>query len=60
MIEALLSHKSVVRALLDNITVLDYEDHVGILYGRQTVGDNEAGPALHKRMHCRLYFLLGT
>lgn len=49
-----------VVALLYDISVLDHENSVSILYGGETVGDDKAGLVFHKFVHCGLYLYLGA
>lgn len=47
-------------ALLDDVTVVEDDDLVGITDGTQTVGDDEGGAPLHEGVHATLHHLLGT
>ena len=47
-------------ALLDDVSVLDDEDGVGVLNGGKTVRDYEAGSALHQPQHRLLDHYLGS
>ena len=40
-IDAILCHKLLMGALLDDLAVIDYEDPVGIAHGFQPVGDHD-------------------
>ena len=42
-------------APFDNSAVIQYHDHIGILNGRQPVGDNKHGSAVHQSIHTCLY-----
>ena len=50
----------VVRALLDDVAVANYQDHVGVADRGQAVCDNKAGAALHQRIRGALNKLLGA
>ena len=57
---ALLLEKRIVVALLDYLTVLDYNDDIGILNCGKTMRDNEAGLVLHQLAHRALDLYLGA
>ena len=44
-------HQLLVRAALDDVAVAHHEDEVGVLDGRQAVGDDKARPALRQLVH---------
>ena len=45
-----------VGTLLHNPAIFDYQDHVGVPYGRKSVGDHQAGSACGNTFQCRLDF----
>ena len=47
------------RALLDYVAVIEHQDAVRVLDRGKTVGDHEAGPALHKRADRLLHLAFG-
>ena len=47
-------------ALLDDVTVLDDENDVGVLNGRKAMGNDKAGATLHEALHGRLDLYLGA
>ena len=48
------------RALFDDVAVVEHEDEVGVLDGREAVGDDEARAALREGVHRRLDGALGA
>ena len=50
----------VVGALLDDATVVEDDDLVGITDSREAMGDDESGASLHDGVHAPLYELFGT
>ena len=46
-VKAVLLYKLVMTSLLDYIAVLHNEDNIRLHNGRESVGNDEAGPALH-------------
>ena len=46
-------------SLFNDISFIHYQDKVCIPDGRQTMGDNKAGPSLHQVIHSTLYPFLG-
>ena len=55
-----IAHKSIMIALLNNISVLNDQNIICVLYGRKPVGNNKSGLTLHKITHSALYELFGT
>lgn len=47
-------------ALLDDVTVVEDDDLVGIADGTEAVGNDEGGASLHDGVHTSLYQLFGT
>ena len=60
MVEATRFDKLVVVALLYDISVLYYENNVGVLYGGKAVSDYKAGLVFHELIHSVLYLYLGA
>ena len=48
------------RALLEDLAVLDDDDAVRVAHGGEPVGDDEDGAPLHQRVHAALDMLLGA
>src|SRR5664280_1361108 len=60
-IESMLCEQLLVGALFDDRTMVHDKDVMRVSDGRETVGDDEAGPAGHQLCHCFLdaYFRSG-
>lgn len=50
----MLSHEFVVGAAFDDLAVVEDHDDVGVLDGRESVGDDEDGASFHERIHAAL------
>ena len=50
-IKAILLQQFVVPTLLNDVTVADDQDQIGVANSAQAVGDDEAGFALHQLVH---------
>ena len=59
-VEAAVCNELVVIALLDDVAVLEHQNGIGILNGREAMGDDEACTSLHQRIHSLLDADLGT
>lgn len=49
-----MSHEFVVGAAFDDLAVVEDHDDVGVLDGRESVGDDEDGASFHERIHAAL------
>lgn len=58
IVEATLLEQFLVVALLDDGTVFDHQNGIGILDGGKAMGDDKAGLILHQRGHRGLDFLV--
>ena len=54
VVGAVLSHEFVVGAAFDDLAVVEDHDDVGVLDGRESVGDDEDGASFHERIHAAL------
>ena len=60
VVSSLLCKQIVVVAALDDLTVLQHHDGVGVADGGEAVGYHEGGAALHERIHSLLDEFLGA
>ena len=60
IVGALEFEQVVVRAALDDAAVVQHHDGVGVAHGREAVGDDEHGAALHQGVHAALHDGLGA
>ena len=59
-VEAAFLKEFFVSAFFYYVTVVHYENKVGVLYGGQAVGDDEGSFVLHQGFESLLYFYFGT
>ena len=59
-IEAVLCDQLVVCALFYYVSVLHYQNEIGVAYGGEAVGNYERGSAFHQKSECGLDLLLGS
>src|SRR5215216_5673375 len=60
IIEALLREQFIMLAALDDLTIFQYQDHIRIADGGETVRDDKGGATLQQFVECFLNETLGT